>query len=243
MPGKLESHARDWEELAGFDPMWAILSDKRKRGRKWDEVEFFQSGEMEVERELRQAGKFVPRSVTRVLDFGCGMGRLTRALGKRFGEAWGVDISERMIEAAKEANRNHGGCHFVVNRERDLKQFPDSHFDLVLSFKVLQHVPKDVIPSYIAEFVRVLRPGGLLLFQLPDELSFIRRFQPKRTVFKLLNQFGIDAQTLLKGSSLHPMLLNAIPEDRIIRDTPAKFLTSYASDDGKVHSKTYCFSK
>jgi ubiquinone/menaquinone biosynthesis C-methylase UbiE len=75
------------------------------------------------------------------LDFGCGVGRLTRALAKDFRRCYGVDISESMIAKARELNQSLPGCEFVLNTQGDLALFPDNHFDMIYTCRVLQHLP------------------------------------------------------------------------------------------------------
>jgi len=147
--------------------MWAILTSPGRDGNRWDPEEFFRSGSDEVAAVMAYVaslGVELPRR--RALDFGCGVGRLTRALARHFDEAWGVDISPSMIRQAREWSRGEP-CRFVLNETNDLRPLPGGHFDLVYSNIVLQHVPPRHARRYMAELVRVLSPGGLLIFQLP----------------------------------------------------------------------------
>jgi SAM-dependent methyltransferase len=106
----------------------------------------------------------------RALDFGCGVGRVTQALCEHFHGCIGVDIAPSMIEAAERHNRFGGRCSYLVNATGDLGRFPSDHFDLVYCKLVLQHMDPSFALGYIAEFVRVLTAGGLLVFQAPSEL-------------------------------------------------------------------------
>jgi SAM-dependent methyltransferase len=147
--------------------MWAILTAPGRDGNRWDPEQFFRSGIDEVAALMAYVaslGVELPRR--RALDFGCGIGRLTRALARHFDEAWGVDISPSMIRQAREWSRGEA-CRFVLNETDDLRQLPGAHFDLVYSNIVLQHVPPRHARRYLRELVRVLSPGGLLVFQLP----------------------------------------------------------------------------
>ena len=118
-------------------------------------------------------------SRTKALDFGCGVGRLTRGLLGYFREAYGVDISENMIRKARELTPQ---CTFQVNNSSDLAIFPDRAFDLVYSNRVLQHQPSaDGIGKYVREFFKgVTVPGGLVIFQVP-----YRKSSPEHSIFNL----------------------------------------------------------
>jgi len=56
----------------------------------------------------------------------------------------------------------------VLNAQNHLQAFPAACFDLVFSRITLQHLPRRHTRTYLAEFIRVLGPKGLLVFQLPD---------------------------------------------------------------------------
>ncbi len=166
--GELSEVRENWEEFGRTDPLWSILTVAGKRLGRWDEREFFQAGEDEVAavmERLRPLG--LPRQRRRALDFGCGVGRLTQALAGRFDEVDGVDIAESMIERAGARNRHGARCRYLVNAREDLSAFDDEAFDFVLSIYVLQHMEPRYAERYVREFVRVLRPGGLAVFQIP----------------------------------------------------------------------------
>ena len=101
----LRELAQDWEEFAKTDPLWAILISREKRGNKWRIEDFFKTGLDEVNGIMREVESMnLKIGHGRALDFGCGVGRLTRALANYFDEVSGVDISEPMIQLAEKYN-------------------------------------------------------------------------------------------------------------------------------------------
>ena len=166
---QLKRQEQDWNELAELDPYWAILIEPGKRFGHWNREEFFATGPPEADALLNRAAQLEhPQARLRALDFGCGLGRMTRALADHFEECVGVDISENMVRGARELNGDLAGVSFVVNRAGDLSIFDDGSFDFIYSTIVLQHVPdRHAIKAYVAEFCRVLRPGGLAVFHSP----------------------------------------------------------------------------
>jgi SAM-dependent methyltransferase len=169
MSRDLRKLERVWRTLGRDDPFWAALTDSEKRGGGWEAGEFFRTGEAEIDAVLQSAvrrGVEVARG--RALDFGCGAGRLTQALAARFDRADGVDISASMIALARQHNRFGERCKYHRHVSADLALFRDSAFDFIYSAVTLQHIPPDYSRRYIREFVRVLAPDGLLVFQLPS---------------------------------------------------------------------------
>jgi SAM-dependent methyltransferase len=168
---KLEETARNWEAFAKMDPLWAILTVPGKEGGRWSIEEFFAAGRAEIAGVLKEAGALgLPERRERALDFGCGVGRLTQALATEFARCDGVDIAPSMIAQARALDRSGGRCVFHLNARADLGAFPDGAFDLVYSNVVLQHVAPRYARRYLEEFARVLRPGGLGVFQLPSAM-------------------------------------------------------------------------
>jgi ubiquinone/menaquinone biosynthesis C-methylase UbiE len=156
---------RDWVRLGEEDPLWAVYVAADKRGGRWDPEQFLETGRADVAASvawLTEQGAG-PRW-DRVLDFGCGAGRLSQALAEHADEVVGVDVSPPMLEVARKLDAT-GRCTFVLNERQDLTQFEDSSFDLVYSELVLQHLPATAIDAYLTEFLRVLRPGGVALLQ------------------------------------------------------------------------------
>jgi len=158
-----------WEVLGREDPLWAIFSDPKKRGGRWDFEEFMQTGERTVAQYYELITKHARTSgmFSHVLDFGCGVGRLTFAWGKRAKRVTGVDISSTMLQMANDnlAGRKH--IDFVLNQTDDLRVFRGGEFDLVFSLVCLQHMPWPLAAMYIADFGRICSPGGIVAFQLP----------------------------------------------------------------------------
>lgn len=201
---ELKEVQRHWDAFGKTDPLWAIVTRPDKRHGKWKYKEFFACGEEEIQRTMRAAAALgLPLRRGRALDFGCGVGRLTQALGRFFTRCDGVDIAPSMIQLAREYarpwrrlqyelarlgdSRRSGRqrwaefwpaltrllrakrCHYVVNDSNDLSLFGDATFDLIYSSLVLQHMKPAYSQNYIKEFLRVLAPGGLIIFQIPSQ--------------------------------------------------------------------------
>lgn len=100
--------------------------------------------------------------VRRILDAGCGDGRLAMALKDRFpdAEVWGIDVGGPMVRFAHlRANDVNNGANFAQRLAEDTK-FPDGYFDVVASMLLFHEVDADVNKKIISETARILRPGG-----------------------------------------------------------------------------------
>ncbi len=191
MSRDIERLRATWRVLGEEDPLWAILSRPDKRGGRWDIDEFFQSGEAEIAAiDGFCVGLQRPAAKQVAVDFGCGVGRLTRALASRFERVTGIDISPSMIARANELHADLGNVQFVENAEPHLRFVADGSVDLVYSAITLHHMPAELQRLYIAEFLRVLAPQGLAVFQIAngyshDAAGLAYRFAPNRLLAPL----------------------------------------------------------
>jgi len=232
---KMNNLKREWEEIAGQDAFWAVLSQRDQKFGKWDVQQFFRTGEEEIQAVMKSADRLsFPSRRQMALDFGCGPGRLTRALSKYFTQCVGVDISEKMIDSARSLNPDSSIYTFYVNDQDNLRLFADNHFDLIYTNLVLQHLPSDtIVYSFISEFVRVLKPHGLLVFQLPNTIPFHVRIQPRRNLYRVLRMLGFSEKFLYWKLGLHPVRMRAIPKSDI-----ESFLTSAGAKLLEVQPQT-----
>lgn len=165
---RLEQLRDSWNELAARDAFQAVLTRSAASTQRWDSDAFFRTGVDEVEfilHRIRTLG--VETGSARALDFGCGLGRVTQALCRHFRQVDGVDIAAAMIERAGQFNRFPDRCTYHLNEAADLRLFADAAFDFVYSNITLQHIEPEYSRRYIEEFFRVLRPGGVTVFQVP----------------------------------------------------------------------------
>jgi SAM-dependent methyltransferase len=167
-----------WEGFAKTDPLWSILTDPNKKNGKWDIDEFFQTGldEMDIIFDLLKSNDWMPSDRASAMDFGCGVGRLTRAIRLHFERTTGIDAAAQMIEMAKQFHENLNNIDFVVNTSDNLDFIADQSISFIYTAIVLQHIPKEQSYQFISEFCRILEPGGTLVFQVPT--NDIRKLSP-----------------------------------------------------------------
>ena len=98
----------------------------------------------------------------RVLDFGCGWGRILRFFLKdvEAGRLWGIDARDRMIDVCR---RTFPGSHFERAGPWPPTSLEDSSVDFVYAFSVFSHLSEEMHARWLEEFHRILKPGGLLV--------------------------------------------------------------------------------
>lgn len=237
----LKELQNNWNALGEEDPLWAILTEPEKKGNKWQLAEFFELGRKEIHRAIEQVnalGIHVNRG--RALDFGSGVGRLTQSLADYFDEVWGVDIAFSMINLARKYNRHDERCKYYVNETDDLNIFSTNSFDFIYTNIVLQHMSPSYAKSYIREFLRVLKPKGVLMFQLPTER--IGLLQELKHLIKLLTPYPV-----LRWYAGGPyMEMNCVRKDKVVSlltQNGGKILDIAEERRGKIVSLRYCVTK
>jgi SAM-dependent methyltransferase len=193
----LDRVQRDWDCYASTDPFWAILTDPNRKNGGWDEETFFETGRQEIS-ELMEYLATLGSGLRRggALDFGCGVGRLSRALAGYFDEVVGLDISPTMVSLAKAHNAHLQQCTFRENSGPDLIAVRERKFDLIYSSITLQHMPPRYSRQYVRNLLELLAPGGLFVFQLAGE------------------------STLSVGNRVLRTLYNEVYRRRVLKDEP-----------------------
>jgi len=166
--GILNRFGRSWELLGQRNPFGAILTGSDGSIPEWNLAEFLATGQADARRFMNDVERLAPAvSRAKALDFGCGVGRVTRALAEYFDRVVGVDVAPSMIAEARRLNANAPQLSFVVNPASHLRQFQSGTFDVIYCRLVLQHMRPRFARRYIQELIRLLSPGGVLMFQLP----------------------------------------------------------------------------
>ena len=173
---------RDWQEWGRTNPYFGVCSDSKflnanLNGDVLDE--FFASGERHVEHVysvIRAAirPEFKPE---RVLDYGCGLGRLVVPLAHRSSEVIGVDVSPEMLEQARaNCTRLHATSARLLHVS-ELNTVAPGTMDLVHSFIVFQHIPVARGELMFRRLIALIAEGGVGAIHLTysDSRSPFRR--------------------------------------------------------------------
>jgi 2-polyprenyl-3-methyl-5-hydroxy-6-metoxy-1,4-benzoquinol methylase len=240
---------RDWDGFGKDDPLWRVLSLPEKKG-KWGIEDFFQTGRDEIDGLMAYLSKLdlrVPGG--RALDFGCGVGRLSQALANHFETVYGVDIAPSMIDFAKKYNKKGEKCQYVVNSSSDLRLFADGYFDFIYSNITLQHIPPKYSTSYISEFLRILKTGGVAVFQLPAKKILVpvsNLFGMSKRVFEFLPQSVLSVYHQVRYPNRPFAFMYSVPRSRVeelIRLGNATLMDVQEGPAGQWMNCRYCVKK
>jgi SAM-dependent methyltransferase len=162
-----------WDAKARENAMFFIHSSLDYT--RTDEAEFWASGPDNLDRTLDPFSRTIGPT-DRVIEIGCGIGRLTRAIADRAAHVVGVDVSSEMVDRAREALADVANVELVLGNGVDLSGVADASMDVAYSFIVFQHIPDPKVTCrYIEEIGRVLRPGGWTVFQVSEQPEIHRR--------------------------------------------------------------------
>jgi SAM-dependent methyltransferase len=107
-----------------------------------------------------------------MLEIGCGVGRVTRSFAKRFARVYALDVSEEMLQRARDLHPGYENITWLRGGGDRLAQLADQSMDFAFSYLTLQHMPS--APQgleCVREIVRVLKPGGAYCFQFNSNVN------------------------------------------------------------------------
>lgn len=156
----LKSSAVFWDEKARENAQWYISTYGPYAGR--NDSDFWASGER-IWSDLKAQTGYRPSRRDVVVEIGCGIGRVTRAIAAEVATVHAFDISPEMIRRAKWGGPSNASFH-VTSGDR-LEPMADGSGDLVLAYCVFQHLPSHaVLGAYLREMTRVAQAGALIAF-------------------------------------------------------------------------------
>jgi SAM-dependent methyltransferase len=157
---------RHWESWGAQDPYYGVLTHPRFRSAALNDearAEFFHTGRVHAEHVLHTCRQQVDPAFApqRVLDFGCGVGRVLIPFAGVAAEAVGVDVSPSMLAEAQRNCDAAGASNVRLLPSDDALSALDGEFDLVHSCIVLQHIEVPRGRALFGALLQRIRPGGL----------------------------------------------------------------------------------
>lgn len=157
-----------WDERARENAAYFVDNTLDYRSPNFDR--FWEDGPRTVDRVLALVDAPAIPPDAHVVEIGCGIGRLTRALAARAASVRALDVSAEMLERARAANPGLDTVEWLHGDGATLTGIADASTDVVFSHVVFQHIPDPSITlGYVCEMGRVLRPGGWAAFQISND--------------------------------------------------------------------------
>jgi SAM-dependent methyltransferase len=157
---------QDWESWGKTNPYFGVISAPELLNQNLSENslrDFFESGERHVEHVYSVIRASIRPSFQpeRVLDYGCGVGRLVIPFAQRARAVVGIDVSPSMLEHARENCNKFDATSVRLLHVNELDSLPPSSFDLVHSFIVFQHIPVDRGELILRKLISLIADGGV----------------------------------------------------------------------------------
>jgi SAM-dependent methyltransferase len=185
--GDEKAMRRFWDRAARENALWYV--DTSLSFEAPDVARFLETGRAIVAEAVDEA-PISPPAATLAVEVGSGLGRVCLALAERFERVVGIDVSPEMIKRATEFVSDKR-ITFLEGDGSSLSGIADASADLVVSFTVFQHIPRaSIIEGYIIDAGRVLKPGGLFVFQW-NNTHGAYRWAARRAFLSSLQRTGI----------------------------------------------------
>jgi len=219
---------------------WAVAPITSSYARMWDMEGFtmarakqmmgaLSASDEELEAAGRRYAEEIRRYITpdsRVLDLGCGIGRIALYVAPHCAELHAADVSARMLQHARRRLKGLSNVRFTRVNGTDLRQFSAHSLDFCYSIQVLHLIEREHTMRYLAELSRVIRPGGgvflqFLNFEDPRNAAQFRQYALESSILRLSRRryFTTAEIEVLAG-------LAGLVEARITHDEDSLILTA-----------------
>ena len=225
-----------WSEYGHTEPYWSVVTDDRWRAANMSDEraldEFYDTGGAERERLdawlSRNAVSCGSNAVC--AEYGCGVGRVTLFLARRFRSVIALDVSETHLEAARRRlrERNIRNVEYVLVRNRN-DLLPLANIDLFYSILTLQHNPPPIVADILSCAFKGLNRGGTAFFQIPTyskDYSFsVQRYLRQIARNGAMEMHFLPQRTVLELARTHDVFPLEIQPDWCIGN-PDRWISS-----------------
>ncbi len=171
MAGLIDHVTQTWTALGNDKPHWSVLSSDQFLPEQIEQHRrnFYESGSNDAKLILAALARHGRDAAShpRIVEYGCGVGRVTPYLATVFREVTAIDISSSHIAMAEEATLAAGARNARFRLARAPHFGMEEPFDLWFSYIVLQHNPPPLIAMVLRRALAMLAPGGIAIFQVP----------------------------------------------------------------------------
>lgn len=142
-----------------------------------------------------------PSQFHRMVEYGCGVGRVTPYFARQFSQVTAIDISTSHLALAKTAVEKSGQANVAFVLARGAEFGMQESFDLWFSRIVLQHNPPPIITLILKRMFSLLAEGGVAIFQVPT-------YAPG---------YGFDIETYMSAPKLETIEMHCLPQEAVFQ--------------------------
>ncbi|MCF6297706.1 MAG: class I SAM-dependent methyltransferase [Flavobacteriaceae bacterium] len=230
-----------WENLGKTDPFWGVLTHQNKKNNKWNKNKFYETGSNNITELLEKLSDINSLSnINNVLDFGCGVGRLTKYISKNFTNVVAIDISKGMLQNAVNNNRTTRNALFIYYNSTEIPFIKDNKIDLIVSIITFQHIQPKIQVKYLHDFLRILSKNGLIYIQLVHGLQ--KNF--KGFLFRLLGNSVLGIYHKFKYKLDYPIKIYILREkyfNQVISDNNLEIIQKTKSNNTGTAFRSYTY--
>lgn len=213
--------AADWDARAERDPLhWTVNCVPEGQ---WQIEDYLFSGESTVRSSLDNflENMAVEAAGKTVVEIGCGAGRVTAALARRFAKVHALDVSPKMVEATRQTLDSQGltNVELFVGDGHSLSPLKDGCADVVYSVIVMQHIPDpDAQLAYVLEAARVLKAGGYFMLSFYADTAEYERLKPLWEMRRQVNDpLGWGELAALELPRYETSMSTPMPADKLYK--------------------------
>jgi len=222
-----------WTRAGEVAPHWSVLTEERFLPENIaNNLEaFYAAGTWDakvLDATLGRIGRRVDE-FRHCVDYGCGVGRVTLQLARRFPEVTGLDISPPHLHLARETCRHAGFKHVTLTQVMPDKLMPVESCDLWYSRIVLQHLPPPLAMNILRHAFRALNTGGVAVFQIPiwsRGYSFNVKSYLAGTPGLEMEMHAIPQRAILELADWQGLVLRDMREDSFLTGRPGAALSN-----------------
>jgi len=222
-----------WTRAGQAAPHWSVLTEERflPHNIAANLEAFYAAGAWDAQVLDATLGRIGRRAeqFAHCVDYGCGVGRVTLQLARRFKRVTGLDISAPHLHLATETFRRTGFEHVTLTQVAPENLLPVEECDLWYSRIVLQHCPPPVAMNILRLAFRGLSTGGVAMFQIPvwsRDYSFNIAAYLSGTPGAEMEMHAIPQRAILELADWQGLVLRDLREDSFLGGRPAAMISN-----------------
>jgi 2-polyprenyl-3-methyl-5-hydroxy-6-metoxy-1,4-benzoquinol methylase len=162
-----------WNSYGKSKPYWSVITQPEYLNPNTENIEsFYESGSWEANYVKAMCEKYLstPLKGKTIIDFGCGLGRITKPLLELGLKVVGMDISKAHLDLANEQVKGDVKWVHITDFSKSIQSLVGNKVDLIVTFIVLQHNRPTLMKTYVKSLLDALNTDGIAILHIPYEI-------------------------------------------------------------------------